>query len=179
MTETQAQQPLWRVVWGWIWPIVVGCLVALAIMRWIISFAVVPTGSMYPTIPNPCYILVDHLATEFSAPHRGEIVLFPFPDDPKKTFVKRIIGMPGETITIHNDQVFVNNKALTEPYLTQPTTGTFGPFHVPAGHYFMMGDNRSISEDSRYWVNKYVPLSGILGRADYVIFPFTKIAALH
>lgn len=177
--ETQAGPPIWRAVWGWIWPIAIGCLVALAIMRWIVSFAVVPTGSMYPTIPNPCYILVDHLATEFSAPKRGEIVLFRFPDDPSRIFVKRIIGMPGDTITIHDNQVFVNNQPLSEPYLKQPTQGTFGPYQVPANHYFMLGDNRAVSEDSRYWVNKFVPESSIIGRADYVIWPFSKVGSLR
>lgn len=179
MTDTEVQSSLWRSMWGWVWPIGVGVLVALAIMRWVVSFAVVPTGSMWPTIPNPCYILVDHLATEFSEPHRGEIVLFHFPDDPSRIFVKRIIGMPGDTITIHDNQVFVNNHPLSEPYLQQRTTGTFGPYNVPAGDYFMLGDNRIVSEDSRYWDHKYVPKSSIIGRADYVIWPFAKWSAIH
>lgn len=174
-----------KVLWDWVWPIAVGVLVAEVIIRWVFSFAQVPTGSMYPTIPvnppqvpHPSYILVDHLATEFGKPYRGEVVLFPFPDDPTQIYVKRIIGMPGDTITIHNEHVYINGKVLAEPYLTTAngvTLGTFGPYHVPKNDYFMLGDNRNNSEDSRYWIHKFVPRSTIIGRADAVVWPLTKI----
>jgi signal peptidase I len=167
-----------RSIWGWIWPVVVGLLVAEAIMRWVVNFAIVPTASMAPTIPNPCYILVDHVATEFSQPYRGEVVLFHFPDNTKKIFVKRIIGMPGDTVSIHGHHVYIDGKILNEPYLPVQTDGTWGPYHVPKGHYFMLGDNRNISDDSRYWVHKYVPRSYITGRADYVVWPFSKAKAI-
>lgn len=179
MTETEVRLPVWRTAWGWIWPIAVGCLVALGIMRWVVSFAVVPTSSMWPTIPNPCYIFVDHVATEVGSLHRGEVVLFHWPDDPSKIFVKRIIGLPGDTIDIHDNHVFVNGQVLNEPYLQQPTTGNFGPYHVPDGNYFMLGDNRSISDDSRWWIHHYVPQASIVGRADYVIWPFTKVKPIR
>lgn len=178
MGETKRNSVV-KTLWGWIWPIAVGCLLAFGIMRWVVGFAVVPTSSMYPTIPNPCYIVVNHLETEFSKPYRGEVVLFPFPDDRSRIFVKRIIGLPEETITIHDGSVYVDGKKLNEPYLTQPTEGTFGPYVVPKGCYFMLGDNRAVSEDSRYWQHKFVPEKDILGRADFVIWPIGKAGPIH
>ena len=113
---------------------------------------------MYPTIPNPWLYPCRSLETEFAKPYRGEVVLFRFPDDPSEIFVKRIIGLPGDTITIKNGKVYINGKELNEPYITQPTaSGPQSTYHVPAGCYFMLGDNRSVSDDSRYWTHKYVP----------------------
>lgn len=181
MTEVKKDQQLSvrRQIWDWVWPIAIGCLVAWVISRFVVGVAIVPTSSMYPTIPNPCYILDDHLATEIHAPYEGEVILFHWPDNPKKIFVKRLIGMPGDTITIHGGHVFRNGKQLNEPYLTAPTYGTFGPYHVPAGHYFMLGDNRRISDDSRYWKHPYVAKSAIVGRADLVIWPWKKAGQIH
>lgn len=165
-----------RVVWDWLWPIILGCVVAYAIMRWIVSFALVPTESMAPNIPNPCYIVVDHLATEFHKPYEGEVVLFHYPDNTKEIFVKRIIGLPGDTVQIKQGKVYVNGKQLPESYLPGGlvTEGTWPTYHVPANSYFMLGDNRNVSADSRYWIHKYVPLSYIIGRADYVVWPLAK-----
>jgi signal peptidase I len=168
-----------RAYWDWIWPIAIGFLIALGIRNWVVDFANVPSSSMYPTIPNPCYILDNHLATRFEGLYRGEVVLFHFPDDPKRIFVKRIIGLPGETVTIHDNHVYINNKPLKEPYLTVPTTGTWGPYVVPKDSYFMLGDNRPISDDSRWWIHKFVPRSSIIGRADFVIWPLNKIGKIR
>ncbi|MCL6637126.1 MAG: signal peptidase I [Alicyclobacillus sp.] len=179
MAEKEARPSIWRELWGWVWPIALGCLIAFGINRWVVSPAWVPSASMAPTIPNPCYILVNHVATELHPPARGEVVLFHFPDDPSKIYVKRVIGLPGDTVIIRNGQVYVNGQPLKEPYLTQPTPGTWGPYQVPQGEYFMLGDNRSISDDSRYWVHPYVPLSYITGEAVYVLWPLNKAAPIH
>lgn len=182
MADSRREKPaVWRQIWDWVWPIVIGVVVAKAIMHWVISVATVPTASMAPTIPNPCYILVDHVATEISAPTRGEVVLFHFPDNPSRIFVKRVIGLPGDTVTIHGGHVYINGKVLKEPYLPAGlvTDGDFGPYHVPSGHYFMMGDNRNNSDDSRFWIHKYVAQSAIIGRADYVIWPVKKAGSIH
>jgi len=175
MTAEAAGKSLGRSIWGWVWPIVIGWLVAAGIMKWLFSFAIVPTSSMWPDIPNPCYILVDHVVTELHSPYRGEVVLFHFPDDPRETYVKRIIGMPGDTVSIHNGHVYINSQVLAEPYLHGLVTeNNYGPYLVPAGHYFMLGDNRNVSKDSRFWVHKYVAESAITGRADRVVWPLSK-----
>lgn len=169
-----------KTIWDWVWPIGIGFLIAWGIKTWVVGFANVPTSSMYPTIPNPCYILNNHLATEFEPLHRGEVVLFHFPDDTSKIFVKRIIGLPGETVEIRNNHLYINNKLVQEPYLHgEPTPGNWGPYHVPQGDYFMLGDNRPVSDDSRYWKHTYVPKSYIIGRAEYVIWPLNKVGSIH
>jgi signal peptidase I len=169
----------WKTLWNWIWPIAIGILIAKAVTIWVFGFAYVPTSSMYPTINNPCRIFVDHVATEIQKPYEGEVVLFHWPDNPKEIFVKRIIGMPGDTIVVKNGHVYRNGKVLKEPYLHVVTKGNYGPYHVPAGHYFMMGDNRNVSDDSRDWIHKYVARSAIVGRADAVVWPLSKFSFIH
>lgn len=163
---------------GWLLPIAIGVAIALRIRQWVVSAAYVPSESMAPTIPNPCYILVNKLATNIHSIHRGEVVVFHFPDDPTQLYVKRVIGLPGDTVTVTNDAVFINGKKLNEPLITQKNVTGFGTYHVPQGHYFMMGDNRPVSDDSRLWVHKYVARSAIVGEADAVLFPFNKIKGI-
>lgn len=129
---------------------------------------------MLPTIPYPTYIFVNKLSVELSGVHQGEVVTFHFPDDPSQVFVKRIIGMPGDTVKVTNDAVYVNGKKYVVPAAIQPNANGLGTYHVPPGHYFMMGDNRPISDDSRLWNNKYVAASQLIGRAEFVVLPFRQ-----
>ncbi|MCL6444783.1 MAG: signal peptidase I [Alicyclobacillus sp.] len=183
-----ARKPL-RWLREWVLPIAVGIALAEIITHWVLVFSRVPSGSMYPTIPvdphppaghqaAPSYMIVDKLAAEFGQPYRGEVIVFKFPDDPTQDFVKRIIGLPGDTVSIHGGHVYVNGKVLHEPYLTKPwgiTDGTYGPYHVPKNSYFVLGDNRDDSDDSRLWIHTYVPRSYIIGRADLVVWPLNHI----
>lgn len=129
---------------------------------------------MNPSIPAPCYIMVDRVATEMGHIYRGEVVLFHFPDDPAQIYVKRVIGMPGDTVTVTYNQVYIDGKRLSQPWPHGANEHGLGTYHVPAGHYFMMGDNRPVSYDSRYWIHHYVARSAIIGQAQYVMFPFRK-----
>ncbi|MFD1677687.1 signal peptidase I [Alicyclobacillus fodiniaquatilis] len=164
---------------GWVLPIVIGVAIALCIRQWVVSAAYVPSASMYPTIPNPCYILVNKLSLEIHGVQRGDVEVFHFPDDPKELYVKRVVGMPGDTVKVTNNAVYINGKKLNEPIITKPNEIGLGTYHVPQGHYFMMGDNRPISEDSRMWNNKYVARSAIVGEADFVLFPFGKMKGIQ
>jgi signal peptidase I len=155
-------------------PIAVGILVAKALSMWVVSGAEVVSGSMVPTLPYPSYLVVDHLALETHAPYRGEVIIFRHPQNsvPEDPLLKRIIGLPGETVEIKNGHVYINEKILDEPYLkVTMKPETLGPFHVPQGEYFVMGDNRNNSYDSRYWQNPYVPAKNILGRVDAIVWP--------
>lgn len=112
--------------------------------------------------PHPCtqnLLLVDE-------PEAGDIVVFRYPDDEtgKTLYVKRIIGTPGDTVEMSNGTVYVNGKALQEDYIAEVTQGSYGPYIVPDGCYFMMGDNRNHSQDSRFWRNQYVEKDEILGK---------------
>jgi len=151
--------------------IVIPVIVTYLFTNYVFGLSRVPTGSMYPTIEYPSLNAVNHLSTEIGSIHRGEIVLFPFPDNPSLTFVKRVIGLPGDTITIHDGSVYINGSKLSEPYLTVKTLGVFGPFKVPAKHYFVMGDNRNNSDDGRFWHNKYVARTSISGEAVFQFWP--------
>lgn len=172
---------LMKVFRNYIGPVVAGVLIALFTTHYVVSQAEVISGSMVPTLPYPTHLLVDHLATELAAPYRGEVIMFHHPknstsEDP---LLKRIIGLPGETVYITNGHVYINGKLLKEPYLTVTTEGTFGPYKVPPGEYFVMGDNRNNSFDSRFWQNHFVPRANIIGRIDAVVWPPSDMKIVH
>jgi signal peptidase I len=105
----------------------------------------------------------------FHQPQRGEIVIFHFPTDPRRDFVKRIAGLPGETVEIRQGVLYINGNPIAEPYLTNNGTSSFPPTTVPEGHYFVLGDNRSNSSDSRTW--GVVPWRNIVGQAWLIYWP--------
>jgi signal peptidase I len=121
--------------------------------------------------------VANRLAYLNSSPKRFQVVVFRFPDDESRLFVKRVIGLPGETVEIIDGQVFINGSALAEgDYLAVQPTGNYGPFKVPAYHYFMLGDNRNASHDSKDWRKPYVAENKILGEVMFGYYP--KIKAL-
>jgi signal peptidase I, bacterial type len=126
-----------------------------------------PTGSMENTFMINEKVAVFRLAYLFGKPQRGDIVVFPAPDNPEEDYIKRIIGLPGETLEVIDGVVYINGKALKEDYLKEKPIGSFGPYKVPKNSYFMMGDNRNISLDARYWEHKFVTLDKIKGKALY------------
>lgn len=136
---------------------------------------------MQPTLLVGDYIMVDKSVYRGRAPQRGDIVVFAYPQDERRDFIKRIIGMPGDVVQVRGQQVFVNGKALVEPYLrhTNPALGHTGgqspscrylyacnPAMVPPDSYFVMSDNRDNSQDSRYW--GYVKREKIKGKASVI-----------
>lgn len=169
----------------WVLPIAFGLAFAFSVKTWVVSAEVVPSASMYPTIPamdanHVSYITVNKMAIEFGKIHRGEVVVFHFPDNPSLLFVKRVVGMPGDTVTVTQNAVYINGRKLNEsnPDIATSNGLTTGTYHVPEGHYFMLGDNRPISDDSRLWVNKYVAASAVVGEADFVLYPFNKVGPI-
>jgi signal peptidase I len=110
-------------------------------------------------------VITFRLAYLISNPKRGDVIVFPYPDDEKVDFIKRIIGLPGETIEGKDGLVYIDGKPLKEPYVKDKIDSDFGPYVVPEDGYFMMGDNRNNSEDSRYWEHKFVSQDKIKGKA--------------
>lgn len=150
----------------------IAVVLALIINKFLIINAEVPTSSMHPTIKAKDRLIGNRLAYNNASPARGDIIIFPYPDNEAETFVKRVIGLPGETVEIHDGQVFINGSPLDESsYLKTQTPGTWGPYVVPVGCYFVLGDNRGSSKDSRYWDNKYVEEDKILAKA---VFKYYK-----
>lgn len=159
---------------SWIKTIIVAILVALFITNFIIINAKVPTGSMKNTIMPNDRLIANRLAYTFSEPQRGDIVVFPYPDDESKLFVKRIIGLPNEVVEIVDGNVYIDGELLEEDYVSSQITDSTvnsGPYVVPEGHVFMMGDNRGNSEDSRYWQNTYLDENKILGKVMFRYYP--------
>jgi signal peptidase I len=135
--------------------------------------------SMTPTLLNNEYILVNKVDYDFHTPQRGDVIVFKYPKDTSRDFVKRVIGIPGDTVTITADGVVsVDGVTLQEPY-TNNLLNIYGPEHVTlaAGQYFVLGDNRGDSSDSRDWGP--VPQSDIIGKAEFVYWPLPDIHALH
>ena len=145
---------------------ILAAVLAGLVNSFLIVNAEVPTGSMENTIMAGDRILALRTSYWFDEPEAGDLVVFRYPDDEtgKTLYVKRIIGTPGDTVEMSNGTVYVNGKALQEDYIAEVTQGSYGPYVVPDGCYFMMGDNRNHSQDSRFWRNQYVEKDEILGK---------------
>jgi len=133
---------------------VIALALALFIRAFIVQAYKIPSGSMLQTLQIGDHLLVNKLVYLFNNPERGDIIVFKYPRDPKRDFVKRVIGLPGETLKLAHNTIYINGKPLVEPYAIYQdryAPSSFGPVTVPPGHLFMMGDNRDNSQDSRVW----------------------------
>ena len=142
--------------------------------KYVVANAQVPTGSMETTVMAGDRILVNRLSYVFGEPQRGDIVTFIYPDDGETLYLKRIMGLPGETIAGKDGVIYINHKPVEEDF-TQEVSDDFGPYTVPEGTYFMMGDNRNNSWDSRYWEHKFVKTEDIIGKAEISYFPHPRL----
>jgi signal peptidase I len=124
--------------------------------------------SMRPTLQDGEYILVNKLAYKTGEPHRGDIIVFIFPVDPQEDLIKRVIGLPGETVSVHNGVVKVDGIALTEPYIASPPAYD-GDWRVPQDQLFVLGDNRNDSRDSHQW--RFLPIENVIGKAVLIYWP--------
>ena len=139
----------------------------------VIINANVPSGSMESTIMTGDKIIGNRLAYLFKEPERGDIVIFRDNDNKNKLLVKRIIALPGEIVEVREGQVYINLSSvpLDEPYAHAVSFAEYGPYTVPQESYFVLGDNRNNSNDSRYWANPFVYRKNIKGK---VVFRFWK-----
>lgn len=168
------KQELIKDALSWGKTILFAVIFALLFNRFIIVNARVPSGSMESTIRTNDRIIANRLSYLFSDPARFDIVVFPSPDRPDQLNVKRVIGLPGETLSIVNGQVFIDDGAqpLRDDFVLGAITGNFGPVQIPEGHYFVLGDHREDSVDSRRWqATPFVYRGDILGRVVFRYFP--------
>ena len=167
-TEGGKKSGVWQVIKDYGVSLIVAVLIAFLVNTFVLLNATIPSGSMETTIMTGDRVFGFRLAYLFSDPQRGDIVIFKYPDDPSTNFIKRIIGLPGETVTIRAGRVYINDSTepLPEEYLAEaPAERDFGPYEVPEDCYFMLGDNRNNSRDSRFWNNTYVRRDQILAKA--------------
>ena len=171
--------------------IVIAVILALFIRTFVVQAFKIPTGSMENNLLIGDHLLVNKFVfgptrtgleralLPVSAIERGQIIVFKYPEEPDRDFIKRVIGLPGETVEVREKKVYINGKALDEPnvHFLQPPAGAseflevtsfdvrerYGPVTVPPDHYFVMGDNRDNSQDSRYW--GFLPRENVKGHA--------------
>ena len=159
--------------------LVVGVIVLIINNVFIIN-ARIPSESMENTIMKGDQLFGNRLAYKNEDPQRYDIVIFKYPDNPKQLFIKRVIGLPGETVVIKDGKVYINDDPtpLDDSFLPEEMEGDYGPYEVPEGCYFMLGDNRNCSNDSRFWENTYVERDQILAKAALRYWPLTRISLI-
>ena len=157
--------------------VVIPVALALFCGKVLIVNANIPSGSMENTIHPGDRVIGSRLAYLSQDPQRADIIIFRFPDDESQVFIKRIIGLPGEEIQIVAGAVYIDGAQvpLEEEYLKEIPQGSFGPYVVPEDSYFVMGDNRNDSWDSRFWDHKFVAKKKIIGKAEMEYFPKIKL----
>ena len=161
-------------IWEWVKIIVSAAVIALVLNNFIIANSKVPSGSMENTIMTNDRVIGSRLSYLFADPERGDIVIFHYPDNEKVYFVKRVIGLPGDTVDIYGGHVYLNGsqEPLMEEYIREPMVPDI-PMHfeVPEDCYFMLGDNRNFSADSRFWKNTFVKKEKIIAKVLFRYFP--------
>ena len=178
--DTEEKTSVGKELFQWVLVIIGAVILAFLIDTFVIVNAQIPSGSMENTIMTGDRVFGNRLAYKFSDPKRFDIIIFKYPDDESQLFIKRIIGLPGETVEIHDGNIYINGSdtPLEDVDIKEPMEGSFGPYTVPEGCYFVMGDNRNNSRDSRYWENTFVSEDEILGKAVFRYWPLNKMKLL-
>lgn len=159
--------------------IIIAGILAFFIITFIIQSFVVEGVSMYPSLHDGERLFVNKFIYRFQEPKRGDIVVFAPRGEPKKKYIKRVIGLPGEEIIIDRDGVYINGHLVEENYINTKAEDGFGRYVVPEGHLFVMGDNRNRSTDSRNFNQVgFIPKKSISGKAFWVYWPLNKIRLL-
>ena len=170
-------------VLAWIRDLAFSVLIAVVLIVFIYQPVKVEGTSMMPALKNQERIFINKFTYRFGlgSIRRGDTVVFWYPQDPSKSYIKRVIGVPGDRVRIEDGQVFVNGRALVEDYVTDRDNGSWPPATrdqaVPPGRYFVLGDNRSSSSDSRAW--GFVPRENIYGKAVFAYWPLEEMGRVR
>jgi signal peptidase I len=173
--------------------LVIAVALALFVRTWVFQAFKIPTGSMEPNLLIGDHLIVNKMVFSPTASgferailphrdiHRGDVIVFKFPEDPTRDFIKRVIGLPGDQLELRRKKILINGQEIPEPYVhflvplsaesdkrSDDLREEYGPVTVPANQYFMMGDNRDNSQDSRYW--GFMPASYVKGQALFIYF---------
>jgi signal peptidase I len=179
----------------------IAVILALFVRTWVFQAFKIPSGSMEPNLLIGDHLIVNKMEFAPTAtaleralmPHRairrGDVIVFKYPEDPERDFIKRVVGLPGDRVELRGKRVWINGEAMADPhahYIEPPGSGrpvrpgdvreTYGPVTVPEGQYFMLGDNRDNSQDSRYW--GFLPASYVKGRALFIYFSVQEGASV-
>ena len=155
----------------WVVSIVIAVVLAMIIRTFVVELYLVDGPSMRPTLQHAQRLVVNKFIYHFRAPEKGEVLIFRYPKDPSRDFIKRVIAVPGDTIEIKDGNVFVNGELQNEDYILSKCRGDYPKSTIPEGHIFVMGDNRNNYEDSRFPDVGFVPFDLIKGKAMLVFWP--------
>lgn len=193
---TEEKTSLWKELLSWVEIIVVAVLISLFLTKVVLVNALVPSSSMETLISPGDRLFGNRLTYKFKDPERFDVVIFKYPVDEEENYIKRIIGLPGETVTIEDAKIYIDNSEtpLAENYLPEEwlIENDGYVFEVPEDCYLMLGDNRNVSEDARYWAEEayatdlvdsveegepytYVHRDKILGKAVFTYWPHFKL----
>ena len=167
-------------IFDWSETIIVALVLALIIRAFFLQVFWIPSGSMEPTLEINDRIVVNKIIPYFRQPHRLEVVVFRQVagfDPSKKDLIKRLVGLPGETLQVKNGVIFINGSPIQEKHTLNQDFANFGPVKIPADSYFVMGDNRPESADSRYW--GFLPKKNLIGPAFFRIWPLYKFGFIR
>ena len=173
-----SNESIFEEIKDWVIAITIAVVLAFFIRYFIVELYKVSGPSMQPTLMGDERLVVNKFIYRFKEPAKGEVLIFQSPADPQKDYIKRVIATPGDTIEIKDGKVFVNNQKQKEEYLSRETRGSYELATVPAGHLFVMGDNRNNSDDSRSKSVGFVPYKLIKGKAMVVFWPFNELKTL-
>ncbi len=196
LSKLRPQRGPGRIVFDYGLTALLAIALAIAVQAFVVKPYRIPTDSMANTLVPHQRVLVDRLIYRFRSVHRGDIIVFRCAELGNAVLIKRVVGLPGDLLALHNGRLYVNGVQASDSFVDRPdgvaeptqpapslTTDDPGapwslaqPYRVPAGHYFVMGDNRTDSDDSRYWGT--VPKSAIIGQAFFTYWPPGRIGVL-
>ena len=162
--------------------ILLAAVLAFAFKFFLFDTRNIPSSSMVPTIEPGDRVIMSRLSyLGDKEPERGDIVVFRAPDDLAENddLIKRVIALPGEEVTVKGGLVYINGQGLDEPYLAEMPLYEFGPYTVPDGCYFVLGDNRNWSNDAHLWTEHYITGGSIKGKAIWRYWPIARWGALY
>ena len=167
--------------WAWFRDLLLSLLIAVLVVLFLYRPVKVDGTSMLPTLQNDSRLFIDQFSYRFGLSHikRGDTVVFWFPEDTSKSYIKRVIGLPGDKVQIDDGYVLVNGRKLRENYVPQRFRGdqNYPSVTVPPNDFFVLGDHRNASNDSRAW--GFVPRRYIYGKAVFVFWPFREIGTIN
>ena len=181
---------IWNEIWDYVKMIIIVVVIVLFVNNFVLINAKIPSESMENTIMTGdrvfgfrlayginADIFGNHISRKMKDPERFDIIIFKYPDDESQLFIKRLIGLPGETVEIRDGKVYINGaqEPLDDRFVPETPRGDYGPYVVPENSYFMLGDNRENSRDSRFWDNTFVTFDQIVGKAIVRYFPSIKM----
>ncbi|NLT20096.1 MAG: signal peptidase I [Syntrophomonadaceae bacterium] len=173
------KEQIWDFIKETISIIVIAFILAMILRTFVIEGRIIPTGSMLPTIQLQDRVMVNKFIYHFKEPQRGDIVVLEPPEilNSNEDYIKRVIGLPGDTVEMKEGKVFINGKALAEPYLAEPINYEYGPVQVPEDSLMVLGDNRNFSFDSHSW-NAWLTRDHLKGKAFMIYWPIDHINLL-